>query len=452
MNDEPNSGWPGTRTKYTYDKNGNMLSRAGHNETWTSYNYPSSINDGGVGEIVSFKYDADRNHWLETMQFPSGTTQTYRVGALMDLVVAGSAGTDRDYIYAGSEPVAIDARTTSGNALYYLLTDHQGSISGITNSSGQVVVDESFSAYGVRRNPATWSGWPTNSDFTTMAGITQYGYTFHRALGEKMDLIDMVGRVEDGDSGRFLSADPTIPDPLNPQSYNRYSYTENNSLTYTDPTGFCTLLRDPDCDVVITPGPPPPPRPPEDPAPLPPPDITPPPSQPGFIPLPPPPTQPSPSKPQPKQCGSGQQCTPPQKNTQQCTEAQQAAAQLAQSLDRVSDVTGWLSLGSGALTVVSGAGEGVTFGTDTPVTISFAGMTGFFGTSSFGTGALAATLNSFASGNTGALMNFDASNLINLSANAAASKVPGVRAWADTIGDLVEKATDLAVKANEACQ
>jgi hypothetical protein len=38
--------------------------------------------------------------------------------------------------------------------------------------------------------------------------------------------------------GRFLSADPHIPDPTNTQSYNRYSYVNNNPLTQVDPTGF----------------------------------------------------------------------------------------------------------------------------------------------------------------------------------------------------------------------
>lgn len=36
---------------------------------------------------------------------------------------------------------------------------------------------------------------------------------------------------------RFVSADTIVPDPTNPQQYNRYSYTLNNALRYTDPTG-----------------------------------------------------------------------------------------------------------------------------------------------------------------------------------------------------------------------
>ncbi|HOV48078.1 MAG TPA: RHS repeat-associated core domain-containing protein [Anaerolineae bacterium] len=37
--------------------------------------------------------------------------------------------------------------------------------------------------------------------------------------------------------GRFLQADTLVPNPGNPQSLNRYAYTLNNPLRYTDPSG-----------------------------------------------------------------------------------------------------------------------------------------------------------------------------------------------------------------------
>ncbi len=48
----------------------------------------------------------------------------------------------------------------------------------------------------------------------------------------------MNGRVQDAITGRFLSADPNIPDPTNAQDYNRYSYVDNNPLTMVDLSGF----------------------------------------------------------------------------------------------------------------------------------------------------------------------------------------------------------------------
>ncbi len=48
----------------------------------------------------------------------------------------------------------------------------------------------------------------------------------------------MNGRVYDPTLGRFLTADPTMQDPEEPQNLNRYTYADNNPVTYTDPSGF----------------------------------------------------------------------------------------------------------------------------------------------------------------------------------------------------------------------
>jgi hypothetical protein len=57
------------------------------------------------------------------------------------------------------------------------------------------------------------------------------------------------GRVQDAVSGRFISPDPNIPDPMNTGDYNRYSYVNSNPMTFTDPSGFDPTLA----EVVVTP-------------------------------------------------------------------------------------------------------------------------------------------------------------------------------------------------------
>jgi RHS repeat-associated protein len=143
---------------------------------------------------------------------------------------------------------------------------------------------------------------------------------------------------------------------------------------------------------------------------------------------------------------------PPQKESPTtCTAAQHAAAQLAHDFDHVSTATGWLAFGSGLGTALAGAGEGITFGTDTPVTVSFGAATGFFGTASFITGAGASALSSFARGDLTAMRNFNGAQVTNLLASAAARKVPGLERWAETLGDLAEKAHDLATQEEALC-
>jgi RHS repeat-associated protein len=55
---------------------------------------------------------------------------------------------------------------------------------------------------------------------------------------DSVDLVHMNGRVYDPEIGRFLSADPHVQDATNLQSWNRYTYVNNNPLSFTDPSGF----------------------------------------------------------------------------------------------------------------------------------------------------------------------------------------------------------------------
>lgn len=49
----------------------------------------------------------------------------------------------------------------------------------------------------------------------------------------------MGARWYDAELGRFISPDSIVPDPINPQNFNRYAYVLNNPIKYTDSTGHC---------------------------------------------------------------------------------------------------------------------------------------------------------------------------------------------------------------------
>ncbi len=59
--------------------------------------------------------------------------------------------------------------------------------------------------------------------------------------GQRLDCTGLYyygARYYDSTIGRFISADPIVPDPMNPQSLNRYTYCLNNPLKYIDPMGY----------------------------------------------------------------------------------------------------------------------------------------------------------------------------------------------------------------------
>ena len=72
---------------------------------------------------------------------------------------------------------------------------------------------------------------------TTGSSGSSYKFT-DQELDSESGLYNYNARLYDPEIGRFISADPIVPDPFNPQSLNRYSYVLNNPLIYTDPSGY----------------------------------------------------------------------------------------------------------------------------------------------------------------------------------------------------------------------
>ena len=68
--------------------------------------------------------------------------------------------------------------------------------------------------------------------------MTDMGYTGQKSL---MGLMDYHARFYDPGLARFISADPIVPNPGNSMSWDRFAYTLNNPMRFTDPTGHCPL-------------------------------------------------------------------------------------------------------------------------------------------------------------------------------------------------------------------
>ena len=190
------------------------------------------------------------SYWTftQTVNDWRGTRRTTFLGDSFQRVVwLGQSGSwrtdDRHYVYANGEPVAIYNRTENGaNAWRYIVKDHLGSVASITDEAGQVLVNESFGAFGKPRNPTTWSGFPAGNDEFALIGLADEGFTFQSRIAS--DLVHMGGRALDTVTGRFLSPDSFLFDPGETQAFNRYSYVGNNPLTYSDPSGY---QADPAC-------------------------------------------------------------------------------------------------------------------------------------------------------------------------------------------------------------
>ena len=136
------------------------------------------------------------------------------------------------YIYSPDGLVAIMKQLGTTKTMYWVAHDNLGSIMALFDQSRTKVQENSFDAWGRRRNPTNWT---YNSVPATT--IVTRGYTGHEHLDD-FKLINMNGRVYDPVLGRFLSADQVLQFPENSQSYNKYSYVMNNPMKYVDPSGY----------------------------------------------------------------------------------------------------------------------------------------------------------------------------------------------------------------------
>ena len=129
----------------------------------------------------------------------------------------------------------------NGDEMKYVLTDYLGTIYALVDDGAQSTDDAlyySFNAWGERRELQAYDGSLTAPLFSDPADyIASRGYTGHEHI-DAFNLINMNGRVYDPNTSSFLSPDPVMQSPDNPQNLNRYSYCLNNPTKYIDPSGF----------------------------------------------------------------------------------------------------------------------------------------------------------------------------------------------------------------------
>jgi RHS repeat-associated protein len=244
----------GGPVNYAYDANGNMTSRNGVTQTWTSANLPATLATSSFS--TQFSYAPDRSRFKQVATYSGGTETTLFIGGLLEMHTSGSLPTNWKHLIATpSGEVQYVRRSDSTTETYYIPSDHLGGADAVLNSAGAVIVRTSFNAWGTRRDD-DWVGAPSSTELQQIANTTRHGFTGHGML-DNVGLVHMNGRVYDPAIGRFMSADPFIVPMLGTQGLNRYAYTFNSPLSYTDPSGFAP----PGPDDPHTPGPRPPGRP-----------------------------------------------------------------------------------------------------------------------------------------------------------------------------------------------
>jgi RHS repeat-associated protein len=246
---------------YTYDANGNMLSKQDKilgGEKW-DYTYTSENQLIAVahtkpgGTIVSrYTYDAlGRRIRKEVVNNSALQTLTIRNYAYDGQEIIAETDEDEKVlgVYTHStlrtdDVLAVDVKSDGVGKLaqyqgsYFYNKDGLGSITHITNGSGQLVQRHNYTSYG-----KMYIKDGLGNDITSNPVLSSsYSFT-GREYDAETDMYYYRARYYDYSVGRFIQADPdpgriTQPTTVN----NKYTYVLNNPTRYLDPSGENPLV------------------------------------------------------------------------------------------------------------------------------------------------------------------------------------------------------------------
>ena len=214
-----------TTMTYTYDSNGNLLSRTtGTNTDTFVYDAENRLNSANIQlganpGLIAYSYDDDG---LRTATTVGGTTTTFLLDknrAYAQVVLEQTGSTFANYAY-GHRLISV-TRTGLGSRFY--LADGHLSTRQLVSPTGLLTDSYTYDAFG---NLLAFTGTSLNN---------------YRYAGEPIDsnsnLYYLRARYYDPVTGRFNATDPFDGRETEPLSMHRYLYADADPLNKIDPAG-----------------------------------------------------------------------------------------------------------------------------------------------------------------------------------------------------------------------
>ncbi|WP_392668702.1 RHS repeat-associated core domain-containing protein [Streptomyces sp. LN785] len=218
----PGDSTADTTNAYTYDDDGNVLTRTTRTGTDTlTYNDEGKLSElASTGSSGDTKYLYDADGGLLIRHSPDGAT-LYTGDEEITLKTGATSADGSRYISLAGQTVATHS---SDGRFTYQIPDRQGTGSLEIDSQTQQVTRRQYKPFGETRDQSgTWTG--------------QRGYV-GGTQDDNTGLTNLGAREYDPSIGRFLSPDPVLT-PGNPQSWNAYDYADDSPVSESDPSGLC---------------------------------------------------------------------------------------------------------------------------------------------------------------------------------------------------------------------
>lgn len=185
---------------------------------------PSTPPPASVFLNAAFTYDGDGIRVKSVSTTNIATTTTYFAGTHYEV----TNGVVTKYYYAGAQRIAM----RQNGDLKFLLGDHLGSTSLVTDANGYNSIETRYTAWGEVRYAS--GEMPTKYSFTGQRSyLSDFGLMFYNA------------RWLDVSLGRFAQADSIVAGGI--QGLDRYAYVNNAPTRFIDPSGHRCVPED-ECD------------------------------------------------------------------------------------------------------------------------------------------------------------------------------------------------------------
>ena len=270
--------WGDPGTTYSYDKDGNLIQECDKTNSadpvtyeYTAENRLAVVKQGGT-VLMAAMYDGDNNRVFEldntykwedcygdevlipeNQRTEDGDSPKEQLASLVkggsnakgytlteyindinreNTEVLAEYGADEKvrqaYTYGESgigERISVDKSTESS----YYLYDGRNSVTGILTETANLTNSYQYDSYG-------------NLTSGTADGVNYYAYN-GESTNVKTGLQYLRARYYNAENGTFTTEDSDLGTTENPLTRNRYDYTTNNPLNYSDPTGHSLWSR-----------------------------------------------------------------------------------------------------------------------------------------------------------------------------------------------------------------
>jgi RHS repeat-associated protein len=244
----------------SYDNAGNLITdtyTGVGSRTYDAENRMTTAADN-TGQVSRYSYDADGHRVRRQVGLSQEEWQIYGIDGelIAEYPANGStASPQKEYGYRNGQLLVT---AEPANNLHWLVSDHLGTPRMIVDATGALanVKRHDYLPFGEELFAGT-GGRTTAQGYSGGDGIRQQFTQKERDVETGLDYF--LARYYSSTQGRFTSVDPQniIFDKnrgrngderarilqsyiVQPQNWNRYTYTRNNPLAYTDPNGRCS--------------------------------------------------------------------------------------------------------------------------------------------------------------------------------------------------------------------